>query len=88
VDFPFDFTVHDQVVGELDGALDFDIGGEHVAGCGSRAGWGNGGRLRCAVGWSRDGSSHLGMADIWSGYNGPLGFVRILADYFFEHSFK
>ena len=31
VDFAFDFSINDEVVGELDDAFDFHIGGKNVA---------------------------------------------------------
>ena len=35
-DFPFDLAVNDQVVGEFDGAFDFNIRGKNVAGSSHR----------------------------------------------------
>ena len=52
VDFTFDFAIDDEVVGEFDGAFDFDIRGEDVAsgcGCGTHRSGGRCG-LRRAVG--------------------------------------
>ena len=45
-DLPFDLAVNDQVIGELDGAFDFNIRGKNVAGSSHR--WPGKGRLgRC-----------------------------------------
>ena len=48
MNFAFNFPVNDEVVGELDNALDFHVGGEHVAGSNSGP-ESDGGGLRSAI---------------------------------------
>ena len=45
-DFPFDFAIYEQVIGEFDGAFDFDIRGKDVT-----VGSGHGTCGRCGESW-------------------------------------
>lgn len=82
-DFAFDFAVDDEVVVEIDGSLDFDVGGEDVAhgGLGRLCGGvGNGSGL---LGGSGGGRRLLLRGG--SGCRGARGFATVLADYFLKH---
>ena len=85
VDFTFDFTIDDKVIGEFDGAFDFNVGGKNVAGGGgTRAGSHDGGLLG-TVGRLHRGRDWLRVAGFRKWRSGTVGFAVILADYFFKH---
>lgn len=91
-DFPFDFPVDNEVIGEPDGAFDFHIGGEDVAGCGARRSggwrWGSGSGVLRAIRWRNRSWSGLRVAMIRSGWGSAMCVAIVLADYFFKHDGK
>jgi hypothetical protein len=86
--FTVDFSVHHEVIGELDDAFDFHIRGQHIA-RGDRGGAGSCSRCRVSwvgcVAWGWWDRKGFRVIDFRTGWSGAGCFAMALTNDFLEH---